>query len=68
MSLDEAFKIVFRAFIDSLTRAHTHKCGACGHTWSHGNECAGSTEAHTCTVCGNSEVREAMEIYKRGDA
>ena len=39
---------------DLSTGTHKHKC-ACGHIWSHSNECAGSKEAHTCPTCGKEE-------------
>jgi predicted RNA-binding Zn-ribbon protein involved in translation (DUF1610 family) len=33
-------------------KLHKHRCPRCGHTWKHGEHCAGSREAHTCGQCG----------------
>lgn len=31
---------------------HTHRCGVCGATWSHGHDSFGKVADHTCPVCG----------------
>lgn len=32
---------------------HTHRCGRCGTSWSHGNENVGNPSAHRCPGCGS---------------
>jgi DNA-directed RNA polymerase subunit RPC12/RpoP len=32
---------------------HSHKCGRCGHVWTHGESSFGNAKAHTCPKCGS---------------
>ena len=32
---------------------HSHRCGRCGYTWTHGESSFGNVQAHTCPKCGS---------------
>jgi len=41
-------------FVPSRPREpqHSHRCGACGYVWTHGESSFGNRQAHTCPKCG----------------